>query len=794
MKHIIFTLVFLTGFSGILLSQNSSFEGEIVDNYSGKGIANANITLDRTGTAADENGFFYFRNLPPGNYAVTVSHIGYIQSNFKFIIRADTVIRRIIKLIPSPISLGDVTIISTRYIQSVKDAAMPMEVIGKNEISRLPAATPADILNGEPGISIVRDGIWATDVSIRGLSRSNIVLLVDGNRIETASDLAAGLSMISLPDIKRIEVIKGAASSLYGTGALGGIVNLITDNGSYSNKFKINGSLLSGYNSVNNGTTNWIELNAGAEKWYAHLSGTYGKAGNTKTPRGTLTNSQYGYNNFSASFAVKPLQKNELKLSYQRYYAKDVGIPGGYPLLPPHALVSYPWEQRDMFSAEYSIKNISKDFTSLSFKYFNQNIYRDVKNIPFITQTVNGPNGVPSKRINVLSINPNARHYTNGLQFQTNWVLFGNNIFIAGLDAWQRRLDSRRERHLLINVFDSTGASVVKSMGQIIGERPLPEAVYKSTGAYFQDEYRFIPDKLSITLGGRLDRIDVSNKSVSNPVYTITNGERNDSPAGQTVYWNASEEHDVSWSGNLGILYTLLPDVDISFDLSKAFRSPSLEERFQYIDLGSVIRLGNPDLKPEKGYYLDLGLRVWKPALSFRGDVFYNSLNDLVTEVPGMYEGRAATIKTNIGKAELYGFDMSSKLNFYEHYVFYINASYVRGIDTGNDTNLPLISPLNGKLGLRFPVDNYFKVDVSSVVYNSQKNIAEGETVTPGYTYFNIYLESESVRLGSASFNLYAGIENLTDKAYRNHLSTNRGFITVEPGRNFFIKIKANFE
>lgn len=794
MKHVIFLFVLFTIFSGTILSQTSTLEGKIIDNYSGKGISEANINIGGTGTASDASGSFYLNNIKPGSYSVKVSHIGYVTINMTIKIPAGTDVKKTIRLTPAPVRLGDITVVSTRYAQSIKDAAMPMEVVEKSEISKLPSVTPADILNGEPGISIVRDGIWATDVSIRGLSRSNIVLLVDGNRVETATNIAAGLSMISIPDIKRIEVIKGAASSLYGTGALGGIVNLITDDGSYANKFGISGSLLSGYSSVNSGTTDWIELNAGANKWYAHVSGTYGKAGDAQTPRGTLSNSRYGYNNISASFAVKPFKKNELKLVYQRYHAKDVGIPGGNPIFPAQAVVSYPWEQRDMFSAEYSVKNISKKFTDLSFKYFNQNIYRDVENIPYITQTVYGANNVPSKKIYMQSITPSARHYTNGLQLQTNWLLFGKNIFVAGLDAWQRRLDSRREKHLLINILDPTGSRTVKSVEQTIGERPLPVALYKSYGAYFQDEYRILPNELSVTLGGRLDRIDISNDSISNPVYTISNGIRNNSPAGQTLYWSASKEHDVSWSGSLGILYTALKNMDLTFNISRAFRSPSLEERFQYIDLGNIIRLGNPSLKPEKGNYYDLGLRIWESRFNFRGDVFYNSLNDLVTDIPGTYDGRTASIKTNIGKAELYGFDLSSYFNFYRRCVLYMSASYVRGKNTGENTNLPLIPPLNGKIGLKFPVMNYFKVDISSVIFNSQHKIADGEISTPGYTYYNIYLESQSLEFGATSFNIFAGVENLFNKAYRSHLSTNRGAVTIEPGRNFFVKVKASFD
>ena len=84
---------------------------------------------------------------------------------------------------------------------------------------------------------------------------------MDGDRIETATDLDAALSLIDLNDIERIEIIKGSASSLYGTGALGGVVNFITIPPSFSEKLSLGGSVSSYYNSVNNGYSHNISLN-----------------------------------------------------------------------------------------------------------------------------------------------------------------------------------------------------------------------------------------------------------------------------------------------------------------------------------------------------------------------------------------------------------------------------------------------------------------------------------------------------------------------------------------------------
>ena len=169
------------------------------------------------------------------------------------------------------ITTGEIIVTSTRVENMVKDIALPIEVTSGEQILSLPVNTLPEVLTMKPGISLTRDGIWATDISIRGLSRFNIVTLIDGTRIETATDLSARLSMVDLSDIERVEIIKSGASSLYGTGATGGVVNIITKGGIYNpNKFII-GSFLTGFNSVNKNPYAKLGMNLGGEKWYFKL-------------------------------------------------------------------------------------------------------------------------------------------------------------------------------------------------------------------------------------------------------------------------------------------------------------------------------------------------------------------------------------------------------------------------------------------------------------------------------------------------------------------------------------------
>ena len=145
-----------------------------------------------------------------------------------------------------------------------------------------------DILQNEPGVSLLRDGIWGTEVSIRGLNRENVITMIDGSRIATSTDVAARLSLMNMNDVERVEVIKGASSSIYGSGATGGIVNIITKSPQLYDRFSLNGDVITEYNTVNNLSVLGGSLYSGSSFWSTKLSGSYRKANNIQTPDGEL--------------------------------------------------------------------------------------------------------------------------------------------------------------------------------------------------------------------------------------------------------------------------------------------------------------------------------------------------------------------------------------------------------------------------------------------------------------------------------------------------------------------------
>jgi hemoglobin/transferrin/lactoferrin receptor protein len=759
-KFIIFMLL---AYANIVFAQSGVMSGSVV-NESNQILVGANISINEIyfNTTTNLSGNFTITDIPIGNYTLTISHLGFKTANISTVIRDEKTTNLKIALTVSPIYTGEVKVVSTKSEKLERDVSLPMEVVGSKVLDAGSYISLSDALKNEPGLAIARDGIWGTHVSIRGMNRNKMVTLVDGNRVETSNNLAAGLSMIDVNDIERIEVIKGGASSLYGTGATGGVINIQTKGGIYNDSFKINGSFLSGFNSVNNGSLGNLSINAGASNWFAKLSGSIRNAENTETPEGTLENSQFQDNNISALFGFIPLENHELKISYQIFNAKDVGIPGGNAF-PETASATYPTEQRKMYSAEYKINNLSKKLVNTSVKYFHQLIKRDVLLIP---------------NANV-KVTPGADHIMDGIQLQTNWLLGKKHWVVSGIDAWQREYNGHREK-------------TISSLNKVIGDIPIPNSKYQSIGIFAQDEIRLIENKLNLTFGGRLDQIHITSDEARNPNYIIVNGVRNDSPPSDPqASFSASDTYNNSWSANLGMIYSVMNDIDLTLNVARTFRSPSLEERFQYINLGGNIYLGNPELSPEQGYFFDAGIRVWNPTFTFKGNVFYNSFNNLVIDKEVISD--SLFIKNNVGEARLYGFDLSLEYNFYKNMVLYTSLAYVRGEDTGSNLNLPEISPFNGRLGVRTKVTDLLNVDFVTSIFAEQNKVAQGEEKTPGYATFDCFLNTTPINLSLANLELFAGIENITDNAYRNHLATNRGLIRLEAGRNLFIKAKLSW-
>jgi outer membrane receptor protein involved in Fe transport len=120
----------------------------------------------------------------------------------------------------------------------------------------------------------------------------------------------------------------------------------------------------------------------------------------------------------------------------------------------------------------------------------------------------------------------------------------------------------------------------------------------------------------------------------------------------------------------------------------------------------------------------------------------------------------------------------------------FANASYTHARDVDANTALPQIPPLSGFASLNYQSKNQIGASFSALWAAAQNEIATGETATAGHIIYNIDVHSGDIVLNNSKLELFAGVDNLLNAAYLDHLSTTRGILKLEPGRNIYLKVK----
>lgn len=644
----------------------------------------------------------------------------------------------------------------------------PIQTIGIHEIQGHGVMTPANALHHVSGVSLSRDAIWATSVNIRGFSESKLLFMVDGDRMQTATDIAGALSTVDLGSLESIEIVKGAGSVLFGTGAMGGIVNFISRRPGYSKTFGSDGSFSTGFSTVNNLWQNNLNINFANHDWYLALDGSYRTAQNTKTPGGVLNNSQFNDASWGLRGGMKNGENQELLVNYNHFEAWNVGLPGG-SAFPTNATVRYLGFTRNQLSGEYIFTALTPVVKDLRLKAYTQNISRDVENIVNTTT----------------AIFPGSLNVTSGVKATADLYFNHYHTMTVGAEGWLR---SHQTSRLKI----STASDTI-----LIGEQPTPNAKMLDAGVFAHYKWVVDPKYWTVNAGIRFDLIRTANDTAFKEVfkYKYVNGVKTEMPTNSAVLFPKGLTNEPAYSAHIDIEYTPNNKHQLIFSLANAYRVASLEERFKYIDQAGTLRVGDPDLKPEKGFFANLSYSYKGRSLMVRTDVFTNYLFDLITEKLGTYtpvngSPVQAWINTNIDRALYLGGEAELKWLITPDVEFATHASYVYAVDAVTKEHLPLIPPLHGVAALHYhfheKLGAYAEMDWEYELENEHGAGQEAHR----HAIFNAGFHTTPRRLGFADMQFFGGVHNILNKAYEEHLSSLRGINRLEPGRNFFVKAK----
>ncbi len=632
-------------------------------------------------------------------------------------------------------SMLEPTIVTARGVATLlSNTPGGVGIVEQDDVELSPQASLADAAARIPGVSRAGESPWGQDINIRGFRGNSIIFLIDGKRVNTATETNGQFGFFQPYDVERIEVLKGPISSLYGSGSIGGVVNIITKKPAYTLDGEIHGEAKQNITTNPFGSDSYGRLAYSTEKFWVQLSG--GRRGHEDYFGGDSThmsNSQFEDAQGRIAAGFKWFDSLETELNAYYIEGNEIGIPGGTSTMPQTAEVTYPRTSNAMVAVDttWAPKGMVLSDLLLSL-YFMSNDRRVV-----IDKL---PESMP-----IASVRPRADHETLGGKLQGMFAL-GEHTLVTGVDAWQWHMNSSRGR-LLKN-------------GNIMSDKPTPNSYQQSFGVFAEDDWKLGPD-WNVNLGARLDLINLEN----DPYDTV-------------------EEDDKSytaWNAHAGLTWRMTDEWSSNIIVASSYRAPDIMDRFKNISLGGgLVLTGNPDLDPETSYYAEAGLRYASGPFDASLQVYGNLVKDYITEE--QVTDTAFTME-NIGEAQIYGTELSLDYYFLDSLKGYASVAASYGRDENAGEPLRSIPPVNGLVGLRYEHGNGFWTYLENHWALEQDETPEGVDDTDGWAIVNA-AAGYSFDLWGLENEVSLRVDNVFDEKYKNHLANARGMELYEPGIN----------
>jgi outer membrane receptor for ferrienterochelin and colicins len=397
----------------VIFSQGISLSGKITG-LDSTSVTGATITLKGTtfGTVSDKNGYYKIDKIIPGTYTLRVSYIGFeTLENTIDILKPDTHADFIIK--ESNIDLEEVVVTGTRSEKALKNAPILTQVISARKMLELGITNVVDALqNMVPGLNVNHNGTLV-QVTLQGMNAKYVLFLIDGERIAGEVDGDINYSMLNLQNIDRIEIIRGASSSLYGSNAIGGVINIITKriNEPFDTKFF---SRYSKYNEINIGGSIGLKKGIIGSRTSINYNSTDGYDITPETPH-DWTQTPYTSYQISQKFEITPSSK----LFFSPYFTYYQFERGNVSARPVHDLYT---DLSGGLKGQYYFGKSSLDFS----------YYRDRYNTYTILEQLNNKRDTASF------------DFIQTFRIQGNFYLSHRNNLIAGVEYNTERLFTTR--------------------------------------------------------------------------------------------------------------------------------------------------------------------------------------------------------------------------------------------------------------------------------------------------------------------------------------------------------------
>ena len=712
-----------------------------------------------------------------------------------------------IRMTSSGISLDELVISATRWNQSTKDVPAKITSISARSVSMQNPQTAADMLSTSGEVFIQKSQQGGGSPMIRGFSTNRLLYTVDGVRMNTAIFRSGNLqNVISLDPFatENTEVLFGPGSVIYGSDAIGGVMNFrtLTPKFSFSDTISIAGRATIRAATANEEKTGHVHINIGWKKWSLITSYSHFNFGDLKMGR-------HGPDDYKRLFYVKRLD------------SLDVVVTNNDPLVQKPTAYS-----QNNLMQKISFKPGDEWQFDYGFHYSETSNYdrydrhiRLMQNLPQSGEWYYGP------QIWMMN-NMAATHSKKNLLYDQLTIRLAHQFFKESridrhfndvvrrmrteeVDAYSANFDFNKfigKRHKLFyglegvfNDVTSIGTNENISSNEVVdGPSRYPRSKWSSYAAYLNYQFR-ISQKILIQSGARYNRylLVATFDSTFFPFpFTKTN------------------INDGAITGSLGFVYNPSIKWVMSLNASTGFRSPNVDDMGKVFDSspGTVV-IPNPDLKAENAYNVELGIaKVFGDFLKLDLTGFYTILDDAMVrrdyQLAGLdsidYNGELSRVQAiqNAASAYVYGIQAGFELKLYYGFGLSSRFNFQKGeeeLDDGSKSPLRHAAPWFGVTHITYNIErlslDLYLIKNGEVNYKNlpeegrdteylfAKNI-DGNPYSPKWYTLNLKMMYHITDNLSVS----GGVENITDQRYRPYSSAIAG-----AGRNIIFAFSCRF-
>jgi len=726
-------------------SQNS-INGKVIDNDTQQPIAGVTLyfpKLDK-GTNTDLDGNFELKNLPSGNFDLIISSIGYSSKTLNSNIPNSENLN--ITLSPTAIEM-DAVIVSTPFHQLQGDNIMKVERESVNELNKKGAINLAEGITQMPGVESVTTGSGIGKPVIRGLSSNRVLVYTQGVRLENqqfGDEHGLGLSASG---VESVEVIKGPASLLYGSDALGGVLYLNPEKYADEDSTHIDAKYTYQTNTL--GSEVNLGVKTSGEKWKVLARGNYATNSDYKTGSDyRVTNTRYQESDLKAGVGYQTkAYKGDLRYNYN---SSKLGIPEE---------IGIQSTSKDQMTPNQEVDN---HVLSLDNKFYLSNSSIDVK-LGYLFNN--------RKEFEEHGIEPHdeGEHLDPALELHLNTLNYDVKYNAPNWGKFQ-------------TIFGIQG---MHQTNENLGEEVLiPDATVSDFGILATTHYHL--EKIDFQGGLRFDTRKIDSEEMGIP--------------SEEGYFAALNKNFTSYNGALGAKFDLFTNLSTRINLATGFRAPNLAELTSNGTHEGTNRyeIGNTKLDNEQNFQVDVAFEYKSKHFEIFANPFYNNISNYIYISPNgeLIEGNPVFdyVQSNV---ELYGGEAGLHLHPHPIDWLHVESSFemVHG-QKQNGEDLPLIPAASitntlrtefNKTGLL--TNSYAFVSTKTVL--DQEHISNFETRTPGYTLLSAGIGGE-FNISSLDFNLNLSATNLLNKSYISHLSRLKPDGIQDRGRNITLSLQTS--